>query len=220
MRMKGNFLITCLALFSLSLLSPGPAAGAMDLAACKAGAGDVYPPEAAPGLQAQEEGLKALRHRHLQYAIDRFKVAASWGAQIADYNLGLMYWNGLGVTKDHAKAVAWLALADQRHNSARIEGSLQFAYAKLTAAERAQANSDFNRMVGTYGDAVALKRAREAWRDAARSQTGSRLGAGGDLSGGAGIEESALGCNQYWPYPLKEQLTKAAKASRPQTTTR
>ncbi|MHB8309370.1 MAG: hypothetical protein ACYC97_06380 [Metallibacterium sp.] len=180
--------------------------------ACAAGAAaDAYPANAVPGPYALERGMRVLRHKHLRDAVGRFKVAASWGSKIAEYNLGLMYWNGDGVRKDYAKAVAWLALADQRHNSAKIDGSLQYAYAKLTLAERKQADADFGAMVDTYGDAVALKRARAAWRRAARSATGSRVGAGGDLSGDAGIRESELHCNPYWPYPLKEDLAGHSK---------
>lgn len=190
-----------------------PTAAAMSPKACTAGAGDFYPPEVTPGLYAQHQGLRALRHHDPRYAIDRLKVAAAWGSKVAEYNLGLMAWLGDDEPTDHPLAVAWLALADERHNSAKIDGILQFAYAKLTPAQHQQADADFDRMLRMYGDAVALKRARDTWRQAARSQTGSHVGASGDLSGGAGIDVSALRCNPYWPYPLKEQLTGNSKVS-------
>ena len=197
----------------------GTATAAMDARSCAAGAGNAYVADVTPGAYALDQGLQALRGHQPRYAIDRFKVAASWGAKIAQYNLGLMYWNGDGVPKDHARAVAWLALADERHNSATIEGSLQFAYGKLTAAEHQQADADFNRMVQTYGDAVALTRARTTWLRQVHAQTGSRLGAGGDITASCRIhgemhacpdnmhaDASALVCNRYWPYPLAEHL--------------
>ena len=192
-------------------------AAPMDAKSCAAGAGNAYAADITPGAYALDQGLQALGDRQSRYAIDRFKVAASRGAKIAEYNLGLMYWNGDGAPKDHARAVAWLALADERPNSAAIEGSLQFAYGKLTAAEHQQTDADFNRMVKTCSDAVALTRARTAWLQQAHAQTGSRLGTGGDVTASCRIhgemracpdsahaDASVLACNRYWPYPLAE----------------
>lgn len=174
--------------------------------ACAAGAAVSFPSNATPGIHEFKRAIHAVKDRDQKAAIRRLKISASWGEKIAQYDLGLMYWKGDGVSKDRAMAVAWLALADQRHNSARIEGSLQYAYGKLDAKQRQQADVDFGTLVKTYGDKVALTRARMAWRRSAQETTGSRLGFTGDLLGGSGVRESYLQCNPYWPYPLKEDL--------------
>ena len=174
---------------------------AMNVKACNAGAGNNYlKTGATPGIAALLQGQTALRSHQIKYATGRFRVAASWGSKIAQYNLGLMYWNGYGVLRNHSTAVAWLGLADQRHNSAKIGGSLQFAYAKLTSAEKKQSNVEFNDLSKTYADKVALLRARDAWLRTVRSQTGSHLGAGAYRVDGAGLDASPLACNPYWPY--------------------
>ncbi len=174
--------------------------------ACAAGASDQFPANAVPGIDAFERAIDAWHHHRVHEAIHSFKLAAFWGEKVAEYDLGLMYWQGKAIPQNRPLAVAWLALADQRHNSDRINGSLQYAYARLDGSQRHKAAADFGQLAGTYGDGAALTRARDAWRRVARSSTGSRLGASDELSGGSGVRERYLSCNRYWPYPIRENL--------------
>lgn len=80
---------------------------AMNAKACAAGAANShYSTNVTPGLSALSQGLSALRSHNPKYAVGRFKVAASWGSKIAQYNLGLMYWSGYGSGKNRPLAVA------------------------------------------------------------------------------------------------------------------
>ena len=62
-------------------------------------------------------------------AIVQFRKAAEQNYALAQYDLGLMYANGLGVPRDYQQAVAWFRkAADQRLVAAQI--SLGVMYAK------------------------------------------------------------------------------------------
>ena len=116
----------------------------------------------------------------MRFAGNMFRVAASWAYKPAQYNLGVMYFNGEGVPQDKALGMAWLALAAERsedHDYARARDS---AYAKMTDEEFAHANDLWREMRGTYGDATALKRARTRWIQVRNGRTGSHLGANTD----------------------------------------
>ena len=207
-------LLRCIAYFFLIAIEAAAHAEAEGSSkACAAGAAASFPSNAIPGIHEFKRAVHALKDSDQKAAIHRLKISASWGEKVAQYDLGLMYWKGQGVSRDRAMAVAWLALADQRHNSTRIDGSLQYAYGKLNVKQRQQADVDFGALVKTYGDKVALRRARMAWRRSAQSTTGSRLGFTGDLSGGSGVRESYLQCNPYWPYPMKEDLSGSQQPS-------
>jgi TPR repeat protein len=56
--------------------------------------------------QASQKGHKKAKHQ-LEKQYKKNKKAAKKGNVEAQFNLGLMYYNGLGVDKDYAKAVEW-----------------------------------------------------------------------------------------------------------------
>ena len=57
-------------------------------------------------------------------AISELRRAAEQGDAHAQYNLGLAYWDGEGVRRDHAEAVAWWRRAASRATRAEQRGDL------------------------------------------------------------------------------------------------
>ncbi|PMG31544.1 hypothetical protein BCU94_07345 [Shewanella sp. 10N.286.52.C2] len=70
--------------------------------------------------QAFDDGMAAYNSQKYEKAIFLFKSAAEQGYVDAQFNLGVIYGNGQGVTKDDKQAVAWYRkAADQGNASAQ-----------------------------------------------------------------------------------------------------
>ncbi len=137
--------------------------------------------DAAPGLVAFQDGARAYLRHDYAFAVDRFSLAAHWGYKLAQYNLGLMYFQGLGMPTDKPRGLAWLALAAERGDPAYVDAR-EHAYAQMSIEEFARANVIWRELRRDYGDSVALRRAERQWRDTLRQITGSRLGFIGNLA--------------------------------------
>src|ERR1043165_56419 len=65
-----------------------------------------------PGVAAQaEDANAAIKRRDYPAAIRVIRPQAEQGDANAQYNLGLLYDNGLGVPQDKVRAYMWLSLA-------------------------------------------------------------------------------------------------------------
>ena len=74
-----------------------------------------------------EKGSRAYEQRDYAAALREFRPLAEQGLLYAQYNLGLMYHNGLGVPQDYAEAVRWYRkAADQGQTEA--QNALGFMY--------------------------------------------------------------------------------------------
>lgn len=122
-------------------------------------------------------GALANQRHDYAHAIAMYKVAASWAHKPAEYNLGVLYLNGHGSPVDLPRAMAWFALAAERGETQYVYAR-QLLYAHLTPAQFEQANEIWRELLPTYGDAVALVRAKARWREVRYSATGSRVGSG------------------------------------------
>jgi len=138
------------------------------------------PPEdsARPGETFFYRGVEAASKGDPKLAAGMFRVSASWAYKPAQYNLGVMYFKGEGVPRDKALGMAWFALAAERSEDAAYAAARDAAYADMSADEFAQANVLWRDMRKTYGDASALKRARNRWLQSRAEMTGSRVGGG------------------------------------------
>ena len=58
-----------------------------------------------------QDGLDAFNRGDYETALEFFEPFAEEGIDRAQYNLGLMYHNGLGVTQDYKEALKWYRLA-------------------------------------------------------------------------------------------------------------
>ncbi len=82
---------------------------------------------AAPAWAGWDEGVAAYERGDYATALREFQVLAEQGHAKAQYNLGLMYDNGQGVTQDYVEAVKWYRKADaQDHATAQF--NLGFMY--------------------------------------------------------------------------------------------
>ena len=147
--------------------------------------GSVNTPEAdaRPGEYYFMVAVHAFRKNDFAFAIQMYEVAASWAFKPAEYNLGVMYSRGQGVPVDMARGMAWMALAAER-NEKRYVDAREVIYAELTKEQFEQANGIWRELKKTYGDEVALRRARARWAQVKASMTGSRVGSVGNLSVG------------------------------------
>jgi len=147
--------------------------------------GSVNTPEAdaRPGEYYFMVAVHAFRKNDFAFAIQMYEVAASWAFKPAEYNLGVMYSRGQGVPVDMARGMAWMALAAER-NEKRYVDAREVIYAELTKEQFEQANGIWRELKKTYGDEVALRRARARWAQVKSSMTGSRVGSVGNLSVG------------------------------------
>jgi TPR repeat protein len=108
------------ALLLLGWATPGQTAEELDLGARQA--------ELQADYDAYETGLNAARSGDYDTAIREFRLAASNGLDVAQYNLGILYFTGRGVEQDHEEALRWLKqAAEQGHTAAQFNvGVLYF----------------------------------------------------------------------------------------------
>jgi Sel1 repeat len=144
-----------------------------------------------PGKYFEYKAQFYLRRHDYAEALRLFELAGYWGNKVAQYNTGLMYFNGMGVPKDKARGAAWLGIAAESHGNL-ADAMLQQAYASLDDGEKKLADSTWRQLDETYGDAVAVRRAIKQFDDEAKTTVGSRLGFVGNVAvfetgpGGAG----------------------------------
>ena len=109
------------------------------------------------------------KHR---YADKFFKEAASWASKPAQYVLGVMALNGDQQPVNRPLALAWFALASERH-TARFQAPYDELKGQLRPAELAKADEYLDAMKKTYADAVAGPRAEQRYRDGVRRLVGA-----------------------------------------------
>ena len=139
--------------------------------------------DARPGEYYFLLAAHAFRKGDYTFAIQMYEVAASWAFKPAEYNLAIMYARGQGVPVDLPRGMAWMALAAER-NEKRYVDAREVVYAEMTKEQFEQANAIWRELKKTYGDEVALRRAKARWAQVRASMTGSRVGSVGNLSVG------------------------------------
>jgi hypothetical protein len=150
------------------------------------GFGNTPEADARPGEYFFLLGADAVRKADYTFAIQMYQAAASWAFKPAEYNLGVMYTRGQGVPVDLSRGMAWMALAAER-NYPRYVDARETVYAALTPEQFEQANVIWRDLKKTYGDAVALRRAKARWAEVRSKMTGSRVGGGGNLQVGTSM---------------------------------
>jgi hypothetical protein len=140
--------------------------------------------DARPGEYYFKLGANAFERKDYAHAAEMYKVAASWAEKTAEYNLAVMYARGQGVPVDLPRAMAWSALAAERGDSQYVE-TREVIYSNLSKEQFEQANGIWRELRKTYGDEVALARAKARWREVRANATGSLVGSIGNLQVGA-----------------------------------
>lgn len=136
--------------------------------------------DARPGEYYFLQGAHAFQKKDYEFAIQMYQVAASWAYKPAEYNLGVMYARGQGVPADLPRGMAWMALAAER-NEQRYVDAREAVYAEVTKEQFEQANAIWRELKKTYGDEVALRRAKARWAEIRAHVTGSHVGSVGNL---------------------------------------
>ena len=140
--------------------------------------------DARPGEYYFKVGAGAFQKGDAKFAVEMYSVAASWAYKPAEYNLGVMYARGQGVAVDLPRALAWMTLAAERDDP-RYRAARDLVGSQLATDQIQQAGLILEELEKTYGDAVALRRAKARWADVRSHMTGSRVGSSGPLSVGA-----------------------------------
>ena len=138
--------------------------------------------DARPGEYYFRLGAHAVRKRDFTFAVQMYQVSASWAYKPAEYNLAVMYARGQGVPVDLPRAMAWMALAAERNEQHYVDAR-EAVYAEMSKEQFEQANVIWRELKPTYGDEVALRRAKARWAQVRANMTGSRVGsAAGNLT--------------------------------------
>jgi hypothetical protein len=145
-----------------------------------------------PGLYYFDKGCEYSKRGDTSAAIEIWMISAGWAMKRAQYNLGITYFRGIGVSADRPRGLAWLALAAERKEPQFIE-SLAAAWDEATPAERELANAIWRDLRREFGDAVALRRAQIRFESEINQITGSRVGMPGHvmISTAAGMMDGA-----------------------------
>jgi hypothetical protein len=131
--------------------------------------------DARPGEYYFRLGAHAFRTKNYTFAIQMYQVSASWAYKPAEYNIAVMYARGQGVPVDLPRAMAWIALAAERNEKHYIEAR-EAVFAEISKEQFDQANAIWRELKPTYGDEVALRRAKARWAQVRANMTGSRVG--------------------------------------------
>lgn len=131
--------------------------------------------DARPGVYFFKIAAKAFERKQYRYAIEMYKVSASWAYKPAEYNLGVMYYRGQGVPVDRPLGAAWMVLAAER-NTPQYVAARDLMITPLSNAEFARVNTLWNQLKPTYADATALHRAEVRWAQVRAGMTGSHTG--------------------------------------------
>jgi len=132
--------------------------------------------DARPGEYYFGLGASAFQHKDYAHAVKMYQVAASWAYKPAQFNLGVMYARGQGVAADLPRAMAWMALAAERNDQEYVDAK-EVVYGTLSKDEFEQANVLWRELRKTYGDDVAMPRAKARWAEVRNNMTGSHVGA-------------------------------------------
>ncbi|MDJ0655156.1 MAG: hypothetical protein QNJ40_13425 [Xanthomonadales bacterium] len=73
-----------------------------------------------PALADFDVGMAAYRAKDFKTAFQAFHDVAIQGNEIAQFNLGVMYYRGEGVDRDLVRALAWVDLSAQRGDEHNI----------------------------------------------------------------------------------------------------
>lgn len=128
-----------------------------------------------PGKYFEQKAQFYLKNKQYRAALEMFELSGFWADKVAQYNAGLMYYNGIGVPADKARGVAWLRVAAEGHEDL-AERALQVAQSEVSAEDRARADAIFDELDQKYSDRYTLPRALAQYDQDAAMLTGSHLG--------------------------------------------
>lgn len=138
--------------------------------------------EHTPGYNFLAQGTRSYEAGRYFDAKHRFRQAAHWADKLAQFNLGIMYFNGEGVARDPARSWAWFELSAEREYPQMVEAA-ELVWDRLDERQRAEARRILEQeLLPDYGDEVAIERTAARMQQQRRRATGSRLGFVGNIT--------------------------------------
>lgn len=116
-----------------------------------------------PGAYFEKKAQFYIKKKQYPAALEMFKLSGYWADKRAQYNAGVMLFNGIGVPVDRVAGVAWLRIAAESKGDL-AERTLTLAEAKLTDAQRAESEAIWRELDAKYGNKVALARAIQRYQ--------------------------------------------------------
>jgi len=109
-----------------------------------------------PAWAGLEEGVAAYEAGNLPLAVKEFRAGAATNDVSCQYNLAIMYEQGIGVAKDEKEAVVWYRKAAEQGNAnAQFNLGVLYENGRGTTVDFAQANQWY-RKAAVQGDALAI----------------------------------------------------------------
>ena len=109
-----------------------------------------------PARAGLEEGVTAYQAGDLPLAFKEFHSIAETGNADGQFNVALMYEQGIGVAKDEQQAIVWYKKSAQQGNSnAQFNLGVLYENGRGSAVDFAQANKWY-RKAAAQGDALAI----------------------------------------------------------------
>lgn len=116
-----------------------------------------------PGKYYERIALDAMRRKDYAGAVSAYTNAAYWADTVAEYNLGEIYFHGMGsIPADPARGVAWFGIAAEEHKP-DYDAALVAAYKTLSPEERQRADGIWKTLQAVYGGKLTLARATRAF---------------------------------------------------------
>lgn len=117
------------------------------------------PKESSPGNDAQknfEAGIVAYQVNNLSLAFQEFLMASKKGHADSQFNLALMFEQGIGVERDETRAVIWYdKAANQGNSAAQYNLAVLYENGRGTQVDFAEANKWYRR-ASVQGDPLAI----------------------------------------------------------------
>lgn len=108
------------------------------------------------GAEDFDAGIAAYQANNLPLAFKSFQSASKKGHADSQFNLGLMYEQGIGTAKNESQAVAWYReSAAQGNSAAQFNLGVLYENGRGTKVDFAQANKWY-RSASVQGDALAI----------------------------------------------------------------
>ncbi len=103
-----------------------------------------------------EEGIAAYQANNIPLAFKEFSAAAEAGHADSQFNLGIMYEQGIGVSKDEKQAIVWYRKSAVQGNAlAQFNLAVLYENGRGTAVDFAQAH-EWYREASAQGDPLAI----------------------------------------------------------------
>lgn len=107
-------------------------------------------------------GMRYYEEKNFEKAYKEFFEAAQYGDYDSQNNIGAMYYRGEYVQKDIPTAYAWMALAAQTQVYLD-QGLHKKIFMRLSDSEKALADAEYKKLIGTYSDQAIERRLTPAF---------------------------------------------------------